>query len=142
MSGSNKHKTNSASETFDLGRRVGRQLRPGDIVALYGGLGAGKTVLAKGIAAAMGVDEEVVSPTFTILKTYEGNLVLQHFDLYRIEGEEELMHIGFYEMLGGGAVSLIEWPEHADNLPEHISVRLTGSGDDHRKITIEGMALR
>ena len=131
------HTTNSAEETYALGKRFGQTLKEGDIVALYGGLGAGKTVFAKGIAGGLGIEEEVVSPTFTLLKTYGGRETLHHFDLYRIEDEEELAHIGFYDTLNDGSISVIEWPENADGLPPCIAVRLVGSGDDHRMIKIE-----
>ena len=104
------HKTTkSAEETIELGRQLAARLKNGDTVALYGGLGAGKTVFAKGIAQGLKVKEEIVSPTFTILRQYEGSEKLSHFDLYRIEDEEELEHIGFYEFLGDG-VCMIEWP--------------------------------
>lgn len=129
--------TNSAEETYELGRRFGQTLVGGDIVALLGDLGAGKTVFTKGIAAGLNISEEIVSPTFTLLRTYQGKAVLQHFDLYRIEDEEELTHIGFYEALDADAVSVIEWPENAAYLPPHTAVRLAGSGDDRRTIKIE-----
>jgi tRNA threonylcarbamoyladenosine biosynthesis protein TsaE len=134
----NKHKTKNAEETKKLGSLLAEKLVCGDIVSLYGGLGAGKTVFTKGIAEGLGVKEEIVSPTFTILKEYEGREKLYHFDLYRIEDEEELEHIGFYEYLGRDGICVIEWPENAENLPECIKVRMTGSGGDERIIEIEG----
>ena len=126
----------SAEETFRAGERLGDILNDGDIVALYGELGAGKTVFAKGIAAGLGITEEVTSPTFTFLKEYEGKKKLFHFDLYRIEDEEELTNIGFFDYLQGGGVCVIEWPEKA-SLPQCIKVTLEGSGGDDRTITIE-----
>lgn len=125
----------SADETFDLGEKLGETLKNGDIVALYGDLGAGKTVFAKGIASGLGVSEEITSPTFTLLKQYEGRLRLCHFDLYRIEDDEALENIGFYEYLGGEGVCVIEWAEKA-SLPLCIKVTLKGSGADSRSITI------
>jgi tRNA threonylcarbamoyladenosine biosynthesis protein TsaE len=126
----------SADETFDLGEKLGETLKNGDIVALYGELGAGKTVFAKGIASGLGVNEEITSPTFTLLKEYEGRLRLCHFDLYRIEDEEALENIGFYEYLGGESVCVIEWADKA-SMPCCIMVTLRGSGSDPRTITIE-----
>ena len=120
----NKHKTKKAEETKKIGSLLAEKLVCGDIVSLYGGLGAGKTVFAKGIAEGLGVKEEIVSPTFTILKEYYGREKLYHFDLYRIEDEEELEHIGFYEYLGRDGICVIEWPENAENLPECIKVHL------------------
>lgn len=130
--------TKSADETKELGSLLAEKLVCGDIVSLYGGLGAGKTVFTKGIAEGLGIKEEIVSPTFTILKEYMGREKLYHFDLYRIEDEEELEHIGFYEYLGRDGICVIEWPENAENLPECIKVSLTGSGGDERTIEIEG----
>jgi tRNA threonylcarbamoyladenosine biosynthesis protein TsaE len=126
----------SPDETFDLGEKLGEKLNNGDIVALYGELGAGKTVFTKGIAKGLGVCEEITSPTFTLLKEYEGRNRLYHFDLYRIEDEEALENIGFYEYLGGEGVCVIEWADKA-SLPPCIIVTLSGSGSDARTITIE-----
>lgn len=126
----------SAEETFRAGERLGYTLDSGDIVALYGELGAGKTVFAKGIAAGLGITEEITSPTFTFLKEYEGKKKLYHFDLYRIEDEEALENIGFFDYLLGGGICVIEWPEKAA-LPTCIRVTLEGSGGDDRTITIE-----
>ncbi len=134
-----KHKTKNAQETKKLGSLFAKELNGTDIVALCGGLGAGKTVFAKGIAEGLGIKEEIVSPTFTILKQYAGKEKLYHFDLYRIEDEEELEHIGFYDYLGLDGICVIEWPENAENMPECIKVRLTGSGSDERTIEIEGI---
>jgi len=131
------YQTQSAPETFEAGKTLAKTLRSGDIVALHGGLGAGKTVFAKGIAAGLGIEDDVVSPTFTLLKTYDGDMRMRHFDLYRIEDEEELLHIGFYEALEDAGISVIEWPDHAAHLPVCINVRLTGSGSDERIIEME-----
>jgi tRNA threonylcarbamoyladenosine biosynthesis protein TsaE len=131
--------TISSDQTFNLGKQLAISLKSGDIVALYGGLGAGKTVFAKGIASGLGITEEVVSPTFTMLKQYSGDLLLHHFDLYRIEDEEELAHIGFYDYLGSEGVCVIEWADNADELPSCIEVRFKGSGSDERTIEIKGL---
>ena len=126
----------SAEETLKAGERLGRTLTGGDIVALFGQLGAGKTVFAKGIAKGLGISEEVTSPTFTFLKEYDGKLKLYHFDLYRIEDEEALENIGFCDYLQSEGVCVIEWPEKAV-LPPCIKVTLEGSGGDNRTISIE-----
>lgn len=131
-------KTNSAKETYQLGKQLAKTLTSGDIVALYGGLGAGKTVFAKGVASGLGITDDVVSPTFTLLKQYNGDMALHHFDLYRIDDEEELLHIGFYEYLGSDGVCVIEWADNAPNLPECIAVHFNGSGSDERTIEIKG----
>ncbi len=131
-----RFETRSADETRAIGRTLGENLKEGDIVALTGELGSGKTVFAKGIAEGLGVTEEVVSPTFTLQKTYRGTQTLNHFDLYRIEDEEELTHIGFYDTLGDG-IAVIEWAERAEWLPPCIRVTLSGTGADPRVIEIE-----
>lgn len=128
----------SADESFDLGEKLGKKLNSGDIIALCGELGAGKTVFAKGIARGLGVDEEVTSPTFTLLKEYEGRHRLFHFDLYRIEDEEALENTGFFDYLGGEGVCVIEWADKAV-LPPCIKIFFEGSGGDKRTITIEGL---
>ena len=131
--------TISAEQTFELGKQLGNLLKSGDVVALYGGLGAGKTVFAKGIASGLNVADEVVSPTFTLLKQYDGDMTLNHFDLYRIDDEEELAHIGFYDYLNSEAVCVIEWPGNAAELPPCVEVYFSGSGSDERTIKIEGL---
>lgn len=128
--------THSAEETYAAGKKLGDALKSGDIVALRGELGAGKTVFAKGIAVGLEITEEVTSPTFTLLKEYDGRLRLYHFDLYRIEDEEELENIGFYDYLQNAGVCIIEWPDIAA-LPPCINVKIKGSGGDARTITIE-----
>ena len=133
--------SHSADETFTLGRDFAASLSAGDIVALHGGLGAGKTVFVKGIAAGLGIVDTVTSPTFAILKQYDADVPLSHFDLYRIEDDEELRHIGFYEQIGGNGISVIEWAEHAAHLPPCIHVHLSGSGADTRTITVEGQEM-
>lgn len=133
-----RYVSNSAKQTLDIGFALGQSLQAGDVVALYGGLGAGKTVFAKGVAHGLGINEEVVSPTFTLLKEYHGKFKLNHFDLYRIEDEEELFHIGFYDCLGADSVCVIEWAQHASDLPPCIEVSLEGSGTDERIIEIKG----
>ena len=112
-------------------------LKSGDIVALYGDLGAGKTVFAKGIASGLDINEEITSPTFTLLKEYQGKMKMNHFDLYRIEDEDELLHTGFFDYLGAEGVCVIEWADRAGELPSSIRVDLQGSGDDTRTIRIE-----
>lgn len=104
--------TRSQEETIALGERLGSLLREGDILVLTGDLGAGKTQLTKGIAAAMGVDDDVTSPTFNILMVYEGEqMPLYHFDLYRLEDADQLEDIGLYDLLDADGACVIEWGE-------------------------------
>jgi len=101
--------THSADETGLLAQRVGALLRAGDVVVLAGELGVGKTVFAKGVARAMGITEPVVSPSFIIVRQYEGTLPLVHVDVYRIDHVQELYDIGLDELIGDEAVTLVEW---------------------------------
>jgi tRNA threonylcarbamoyl adenosine modification protein YjeE len=117
--------------TQALAARIAPLLRPGDAVALWGELGSGKTTLARAILRALGVTEDVPSPTFTIVQTYDTNaLTVAHLDLYRLKRASELEQLGFSEMLDEGAV-LVEWPERApEYLPDTaLHVRLTLSGE-------------
>lgn len=110
-----------SAATEGLGRRLGSLLQSGDVVCLSGDLGAGKTLLSRGVAEALGAaPEDVNSPTFAIMNIYQGNdLEIRHFDLYRLNRTEELEDIGFYEYAGGSGVTLIEWAElFAEELPE------------------------
>jgi tRNA threonylcarbamoyladenosine biosynthesis protein TsaE len=111
---------NNEEETRALGLEIADALEPGDIVALIGDLGTGKTALTKYIAAGLGITEEINSPTFTIVKQYRsGRLPLYHFDVYRLGSGEELLDIGAEEMLDGDGACVIEWADIvADVLPE------------------------
>lgn len=104
----------SVAETQRLGKRLGGLLRAGDIVLLTGDLGAGKTALTQGIGRGLGIAQTINSPTFTILKEYEGRLPLYHFDLYRIEDPEELLALGFDRYFEGEGVCVVEWAERAE----------------------------
>ena len=137
--------TNSPEETFDLGRRMGADAKPGQIYTLNGDLGAGKTIFTKGMAAGLGIEEPVSSPTFTIVQEYSGGrLPLYHFDVYRIGEPEEMEEIGYDDYFFGDGVCLIEWAELIrELLPERvISVSIEKDlekGFDYRLIHIEGM---
>ena len=104
--------TASTDETIAFGARLGAALEPGDILVLTGDLGAGKTQLTKGIASALGVEDDVTSPTFNILMVYDGGaLPLYHFDLYRLDDPDQLEDTGLYDLLDGDGVCVIEWGE-------------------------------
>lgn len=141
MTGAGRVVTRSTDETLALARSVGELLRPGDVVSLAGDLGTGKTVFARGVARALGVDEPIVSPTFTIVREYEGRVPVVHVDVYRIETFQELHDLGFEEVVRDDAVTLVEWGDVVDGmLPgDRLDVRLVaGAGDDERVIEIEG----
>jgi tRNA threonylcarbamoyladenosine biosynthesis protein TsaE len=130
-----RYVTRGENETLELGRKLAETLKDRDIVELEGRLGAGKTVFAKGIASGLGIEEDVTSPTFTLLKEYAGRLKLYHFDLYRIEDEEELRETGLYDFIGGEGVCVIEWAEKA-SLPYSIKVSIEVADNNEREIEI------
>ena len=122
-------------ETFELGRRLGQVLEPGDVIALEGELGSGKTELIKGIAEALGVTSGVHSPTFVLHHRYRGRLPIEHYDLYRLEGMA-WVDTGMDEP-APDAVTVIEWPERATVLDDWATsrIRLTTQGPTRRQLT-------
>ena len=132
--------SSSPEETMEIAAEFAEKLKEGDVIALDGDLGAGKTCFVKGIAASLGITDHITSPTFNIVKEYYGRLKLYHFDVYRIDDIDELFQIGFEEYLNDSAVSIIEWAELIDEaLPEIIiRVSISGSGYEKRHIVIEG----
>ena len=134
--------SNSAQETEALGERLAARLRPGDVIAYTGDLGAGKTAFTRGLARGLGVTERVTSPTFTIVNEYEGGrLPLFHFDLYRMDSPEELFDIGWEDYLARGGVCAVEWSENIADALEEDAIRVDirrGEHDDQRIITITG----
>jgi tRNA threonylcarbamoyladenosine biosynthesis protein TsaE len=138
--------SHSASETLEIGRRIGRAAGRGTVIGLQGPLGSGKTTLVKGIAEGLGVREPVTSPTFTIVSEYPCTVggeagVLHHIDLYRIEGAQELEDLGLEEILAGSGVTVLEWSEKAGELlPEHAAaVHFTIEDGGRRTLDISGV---
>lgn len=135
-------KTHSPQETRALGSSLARQLRPGDVLLLWGDLGAGKSEMTRGIAEGLGVTATVTSPSFTILNVYDdGRIPLYHFDWYRLNSVDELYEMGMDEYLGGDGVAVVEWPSQCpEAIPEtHLAVRLTPVGENEREITLTPM---
>ena len=131
--------SNSPDDTLSIARALGAALRSGDVVALYGDLGAGKTLFCKGVGEALGIPpDRIVSPTFTIVTEHAGTVPLTHIDVYRLEGTREADEIGMRELLSGDGVCLVEWAEKIQELlpTDCIQVRFTFSGDDRREIAI------
>ncbi|MGH4036624.1 MAG: tRNA (adenosine(37)-N6)-threonylcarbamoyltransferase complex ATPase subunit type 1 TsaE [Sphaerochaeta sp.] len=133
--------SHSSEETKEFGKKFAENLKPGAVISLRGSLGAGKTVIAKGIAEYLNIKEAIVSPTFTILQEYNGDLPLYHMDLYRISGCDEFEMMGGEEMLYGEGITLIEWSEKIDEmLPEDtIYLELTILENQDRVIDITGL---
>ncbi len=132
--------TSSPEQTEAVGEALAAHLHPGDVIAYYGGLGAGKTAFTRGLARGLGVCEPVTSPTYTIVNEYlSGRMPLFHFDMYRLSSSEELFDIGWEDYLARGGVCAVEWSENVDDaLADAICVRIERTGDDSRRITISG----
>lgn len=132
--------SHNESETESIGASLAAQLRPGDVVAYFGGLGAGKTAFTRGLARGLGCPGRVTSPTFTIVNEYEGKIPLFHFDMYRLGGEDELYDIGWEDYLARGGVCAVEWSERIPAaLPRDavtVAIRRCQGNDDWRRITI------
>ena len=139
------YETNSEKETFELGKNLGEQAKAGQIFCLNGDLGVGKTVFTQGFAKGLGIEENVNSPTFTIIQVYEERRIpLYHFDVYRIGDPEEMYEIGYEEYFFGEGVCLIEWSKLIEELipEEAINIEIDKNlekGLDYRKITVEGL---
>ena len=133
-------KTYSPEETQEIGVKIGGQLNPGDVVALIGDLGVGKTCLTQGIARGAGVcqDEIVNSPSYILINEYAGKIPIYHIDLYRLERVEDIIALGLEEYLEGDGICVIEWADRMDALlPEsHIQVRITGEDESTRTIEV------
>lgn len=131
-------RTDSPEQTRELGERLGGLLRPGDVAALAGGLGAGKTVFVSGLARGLGVEDErlVTSPTFVILHEYPGRISLYHFDLYRLERIQDVWDLGYEEYFEGRGVCAVEWAEKFPELfgPATLWVGLARTGETTRTI--------
>jgi len=130
--------TYSEEETIREGERLGRTLRSGDIVALKGGLGAGKTAFVKGLASGLGVTSPVTSPTFTIVNEHAGLIPLYHFDMFRIADESELYDIGWDDYIAAEGVCAVEWSEKIQNAlpPGAVSVAIENLSGDMRRLEI------
>ena len=136
-----KLQSNSDAETRDIGRRIGERLKRGDVVCLYGDLGAGKTTMVKGIASALGISErDITSASFTIIAEYDADVPFYHIDLYRLT-PEQVPDLGLHEYLGSDGISVIEWAERADEeIPDDsIRVSLDHKENDLREIEIRGL---
>jgi tRNA threonylcarbamoyladenosine biosynthesis protein TsaE len=131
--------TAAPEETFALGETLGRRLDAGDLVTLSGDLGAGKTALAQGIAAGLGVTEPVSSPTFALVHEYRGRMRVWHLDVYRLRGPEELADLSWEDLLCGEGVLLVEWPERIREAlpPGRLDLALEYVDDTRRKIAFQ-----
>ena len=129
--------TNSEQETKVLGAALARQLRKGDLILLYGEMGAGKSAFTRGIAQGIGISDSITSPTFTILQVYTGGMLpLYHFDWYRIADASELYEMGMDEYLQGEGIAIVEWPQQAPEvIPDnHLHIDLEQGENENQRV--------
>ncbi len=141
MSSSHTFTLPSLDDTISFGQRIASQVVPGDIIFLNGDLGAGKTTLTQAIGHSLGVPKScyITSPTFSLLHEYQGDLSLYHMDLYRLNGEEEIIELGFEDYLYGDGLCVIEWPDRLGDLtPENRLVIDIETHDQTRQVTLTG----
>ena len=133
-----EYTTHSESETEALGESLAQKLRAGDVVALYGDLGAGKTAFVRGMARGLKSPNRVTSPTFTIVNEYEGEISLFHFDMYRLGGADELFGIGWDDYLARGGICVVEWSENVETAFDgsEYTVNIEKCSEDERRITV------
>ena len=133
-----EYKNRSTEETEALGERFAKSLKPGAVVALYGGLGSGKTSFVRGMARGLGISCRVSSPTFTIVNEYRGERELAHFDMYRLSSADELFDIGWEDYLASGAVCAVEWSENVEGAfcGNEIKVEIERLSENERLIRI------
>ncbi len=133
--------THGTEETEALGAKLADALSPGDVIAFYGDLGAGKTAFTRGLARGLGITQPVTSPTYTIVNEYlTGRMPLFHFDMYRLGSADELFDIGWEDYLERGGVCAVEWSENVEEaLEAPIRVTIRRLSDDQRVITMEGI---
>ena len=134
--------TFSPEATAELGRKIGQQVNPGDVICLTGDLGVGKTVFTQGLSEGLGIDEPICSPTFTIILEYlNGRIPLYHFDVYRISGPWDMDDLGYEEYFYGDGVCLVEWGNLIEEILPENTIFVTiekdlEKGFDYRKITV------
>lgn len=131
--------TNTSDETIELGKKLGKLLRGGEVIAMVGELAAGKTTMTRGIALGMELDDDIHSPTFTLIHEHEGKCNLNHIDLYRLETEADIDSLGLDDYIYGKGVAVIEWADRLfEALPEDtILITITTDAQDCRKIVFE-----
>jgi tRNA threonylcarbamoyladenosine biosynthesis protein TsaE len=136
----------SVTDTLNIGKAIARHARSGDIVCLLGGLGSGKTVLAKGIAGGLGINKnKIISPTFVLIRQYqEGRLPLYHFDLYRLKDDHDILGLGYEEYLDGRGLVVIEWADRLKYLlpKEYLGVQLLVKGQRRRSMKFQALGKR
>lgn len=139
-----QYRTTSPEETEALGFRLGECLHGGEVLALFGGLGMGKTAFTRGIAAGLGIPSGVSSPTFALVHDYTGRLTVHHFDMYRVDSWDDLYSTGFFDYLDTEDVLIIEWSENIEGALPPDAIRITiskGETEEERLFEMEGVEL-
>jgi len=134
--------TSSSAETEALGEKIASGLSGGEVIALFGGMGMGKTAFTRGLARGLGIQDGVSSPTFALIHEYHGRLDVYHFDMFRVTGWDDLYSTGFFDYLENGGVLVIEWSENIEAALPEDSIRIEielGSNENERVFHIEGL---
>ena len=140
-----EYESRNPKDTFDIAMQLGQNAKPGDVFCMIGDLGVGKTLFSQGFAKGLDIEDNINSPTFTILQEYEeGRIPLYHFDVYRIEESDEMEEIGYWDKIYGDGVCLIEWTDIIEDIwpPHYTKITITkdlNKGFDFRKIVIESV---
>lgn len=134
--------SSSASETENIGKKLAQKLKGNEVIALFGGLGAGKTAFTRGLSAGLGFDDGVSSPTFALVHEYDGKFPIFHFDMYRVTTYDDLYSTGFFDYIGNG-VLVIEWSENIEGaIPnDAIKISIKPLSENEREITISGVSM-
>lgn len=133
--------THSPQETAELAARLAKGLRGGEVIAFTGGMGAGKTAFTRGLVIGLEAGDVASSPTFALVNEYAGRLTVEHFDMYRVEGWDDLYSTGFFDYLDTDCVLVIEWSENIEGALPEDAVRIEirpGAAENERMITIDG----
>lgn len=136
------YKSCSVNDTESFAADLAKKLKPGTVLALFGGMGMGKTAFTRGLAKGLGIDAHVCSPTFAIVNDYGGNPPLAHFDMYRVETWDDLYSTGFFDYIDNGYILSVEWSENIENALPPDAVRITihrAENEDERIIDVEGL---
>ena len=134
-----KFYSNSTEQTEQIGMELAKKLKGNEVIALFGGLGMGKTSFTRGLSAGLGVDSGVSSPTFAIVNEYAGKFPIYHFDMYRVNTWDDLYSTGFFDYIGNGVI-IIEWSENIESALPHDIIKITiskGEDEDSRIFTFE-----
>lgn len=132
--------SSSASETENIGKKLAKTLKGTEVIALFGGLGAGKTAFTRGLSEGLGFEDGVSSPTFALVHEYEGKFPIFHFDMYRVTTYDDLYSTGFFDYIGNG-ILVIEWSENIEGVLPNDAIRITIKplSENEREITISGV---